>query len=128
MTWTPTQAFRDARLVGGIASWLDADPVNPAYAVIFDSANVALVTIVFARPAGALVAHELVVSQAAAGGDQILVSGSADHFWLYNGAGVAGGAGDVTDAAGTGAMKITGSNGTMLFAGARAIVSSLKFT
>lgn len=126
MSFTPTQAFKDARLVGGIAALLDADPVNPAYANLFDGSGVALVTMVFARPAVTFIDHALVFAQGNVPGDMILVQGNAAAFDLYNGAGTLLGSGDVSDVAGAGALKISGTTGTLLYAGARAILAELK--
>jgi len=124
MSFTQTIEASDAMLQG-FAGLLDAD-ANPAYAVLFDGAAVALVTVVFARPAATLVAHELRFAQAQAGGDMILVQGNAASFKLYNGAGVLLLSGDVSDMAGAGALKISGTTGTLLYEGARAILGELK--
>ena len=126
MSFTPTQAFKDARLVGGIAALIDADPVNPAYANLFDGSGIALVTMVFAAPAVTFIDHALVFAQENGAGDMILVQGNAAAFDLYNGAGTLLGTGDVSDAAGSGALKISGTTGTLLYAGARAILAELK--
>jgi hypothetical protein len=124
MTFAQTVEVDDAMLLG-IAALLDAHP-NPAYAVLFDSADVALVTMVFAKPAASLVAHELVFAQGQAGGDMILVQGSAAKFELRNGAGVLLGSGDVSDMNGAGTLKVGGTTGTLLYEGARAILGELK--
>lgn len=126
MSFTPTQPFKDARLVGGIAALIDADPVNPAYAVLFDGAAVALVTLVFTRPAVNFTDHALVFAQESSAGDMILTQGNAAAFDLYNGAGTLLGSGDVSDVTGAGALKISGTTGTLLYAGARAILAELK--
>lgn len=126
MSFVASQAFKDARLVGGIAALLD-DGTPPAYALLADSTGTVLVTLVFTKPAAVMVAHELVFAQAQVGGDQILVQGNAAQFELFNGAGVSLGTGDVTDMAGAGALKISGTAGTLLYAGARAILGSFKF-
>ena len=125
MTFTATQALNDAMLVGGIDAALDDDPTNHAYAILFDGAAVALVTLLFEKPAVALVAHALVFSQDQLGGDLILTQGNAASFELYSGAGVLLGTGDVSDMAGSGALKVSGTTGTLLYAGARAILGSL---
>jgi len=127
MSFTPSQVLSDAMLVGGIDNALDDHPTNHAYANIFDGSAVALVTMVFAKPAAALVAHELVFAQANTSGDFIPTQGNAAAFELYSGAGVLLGSGDVTDMAGSGALKVSGTTGTLLFAGARAILGELKF-
>ena len=127
MTFTATQALNDAMLVGGVKSALDDHPTAHAYAVIFDGDGVALVTIVFTKPATELVAHELVFDQGDASGDMIFTQGIAASFELFSGAAVLLGTGDVTDAAGSGALKVEGTAGTLLYAGARAILAELKF-
>ena len=127
MTFIATQSLNDAMLAGGIDGILDADPVNPAYAILEDGGGVALVTVVFARPAATLIAHALVFHQADTSGDMILVQGSAASFELYNGTGLLLGVGDVSDMAGTGALKVSGTMGMLLYEGARAILGELKF-
>jgi hypothetical protein len=123
MSFTQTQVFDDACLVGGVAALID-DSVNPAYAVLYEGAT-PLVTLVFAQPAVALVAHALAFEQADPTGDLIPVQGDADNFELYNGDAVLLGTGDVTDSAGSGALKISGTTGTRLYLGARAILDEL---
>ena len=127
MTFTATQALNDAMLFGGIDAALDDDPTNPAYALLFDAGDVTLVTLLFAKPAAALVAHALVFEQGDPTGDFILNQGSATHFELYSAAGILLGEGDVTDMVGAGALKISGTTGTLLYAGARAILGEMKF-
>lgn len=127
MTFAATQALNDAMLVSGISNWLDADPVNPAYAILYDAGAVALVTMIFTKPAATLIAHKLVFAQAQSGGDMIGTQGSAVSFQLFNGAGELGGLGDVSDMAGAGSLKVSGTTGTLLYQGARAILGSLKF-
>lgn len=128
MIFTPSQALKDARLVGGINSALDDHVTNHAYAILYDATPVALVTMVFAKPAASMVAHELVFAQGDLTGDFITTQGSAVSFELYSGSGVLLGAGDVTDMLGTGALKVSGTTGTLLYGGARAILGLLKFT
>lgn len=120
MSFTQTQAFDDACLVGGVLAALDAG-ANPAYAIIYQGTT-ELVTLVFTKPAAVLVNHRLEFDQADASGDLIHTQGDADNFKLFSGENVLFGTGDVTDAAGTGAMKITGTTGTRFYAGARAIL------
>jgi hypothetical protein len=128
MTFTASQVLKDARLVGGLAAALDDDPAGHACAVLFDSGAVALVTMVFAKPAASLVAHELVFAQGDPSGDFILAQGNAAAFELYSGAGLLLGSGDVSDLAGSGALKVSGTTGTLLYAGARAVLGVMKFT
>lgn len=123
MSFTQTQVFDDACLVGGVAALID-DSASPAYAILYEGAT-PLVTMVFAQPAVTLVAHALVFEQGDPAGDLIPVQGDADNFELYNGADVLLGTGDVTDSAGSGALKISGTTGTRLYAGARAILDEL---
>ena len=126
MSFTGTQALNDAMLVGGVAAVLDDHPTGHAYAVLYDAASVALATVVFAKPAVSLVEHELVFAQNQAGGDLINVEGGAAAFELYSGSGVLLGSGTVTDMAGAGPLKIQGTAGTLLYAGARALLGELK--
>lgn len=122
MSFIHTGDANDAMLLG-FASLIDADD-DPAYAILFEGAT-ALVTITFAQPATAMVSHQLVFQQEDPAGDMIGTQGSADNFTLHNGAGTLIGSGDVTDMAGSGALKVSGTTGTLLYAGARAILGSL---
>lgn len=124
MSFVQTIDTSDAMLQG-VTALLDAH-ADPAYAVLFDGGGIALVTMVFAKPAAQLVEHELVFAQAQAGGDLILVQGNAATFELRNGAGVLVVSGDVSDMAGEGALKVSGTTGTLLYEGARAILGELK--
>jgi len=127
MSFTPSQDLLDAMLVGGIDGILDAHPTINAYAIVYSASDTALVTIDFARPAATLVAHQLLFAQNEAGGDQIFAQGNGAYFKLFNGGGTYLGQGDVSDLAGTGAMKISGTTGTLLYAGARAILGTFAF-
>ncbi len=126
MTFTATTELDDAMLQG-IADRLDAHPTNHAYAVLMDAAAVPLVTMVFARPAASIIDHTLRFAQNDLTGDFIETQGSAASFQLFNGEGALMGSGDVSDMAGNGALKVSGTTGTVLFAGARAILGQLKF-
>jgi hypothetical protein len=123
-TWTQTSATDEAMLAGVLAL-LDND-ADPAYATLFDSADNALVSLVFAQPAGALVAGELVLQQEDSSGDLINNSGSATYFKLYAGDNTEIGTGSVSDTTGDGIMKLAGTSGTLLLAGGRAILGSFK--
>lgn len=125
MAFTLSQAASDAMLIGGVDSFINAG-TTAAYAKIF-AGNTLLVTMVFAKPATAFANHELTFAQGNAGGDQISVTGVADSFTLYNGLDQIVGAGDVSAVGGTGALKISGTSGTTMYAGARAILGELKF-
>jgi len=126
MSFTATTDLNDAML-SGISALMDAHPTVHAYANIFDGAAVLLTTLVFTKPAATMVAHELVFDQEDSGGDFIVTQGNAATFKLYNGANVLLGEGDVTDMAGAGALKVSGTTGTLLYAGARAVLGELKF-
>ncbi len=118
-------------MLSGFAALVNAD-ADPAYALIFDTvrpstpgdpvADTPLVTMLFAVPACVLVGHVLEFAQGDPSGDQILVPGNASWARLYNGNGVWLGDGDVTDSLGVGPLKISGTTGTLLYAGARAIL------
>lgn len=126
--------LNDAMLSGGADTLINAS-TDPAYALIFDTTrpvtpggpvvDTPLVTLLFAMPACSLVAHQLVFFQGEPTGDQILVQGNATWARLFNGDGVWLGDCDVTDALGAGPLKISGTTGTLLYAGARAILDEL---
>ena len=96
---------------GTVRGAFGADPGTPP-----------LVAITLKKPCGTIIDHALVLQQAAAGGDLITVQGSAVWARWVNGAGAIVGEGDVSDAAGTGVFKISGTSVTLLYAGARAIL------
>ena len=126
---TLSTAHNDARLAATLAF---ADTGTAASQILFyatvrgafgaDPGVPPLVTMTLKKPCGTLVDHALVLQQAAAGGDLIAVQGSALWARWLNGAGAIVGEGDVSDAAGNGAFKISGTSGTLLYAGARAIL------
>ena len=117
---------KDAMLVGGLQALLDAGP-NQAHAIIYQG-SLALVTMVFNDPATYLQDHELWFGQMNPAGDLITAQGDADTFELYNAGGLLIGHGDVSDAAGSGTLKISGTSGTRLYAGASAILDELKIS
>ena len=123
MSFTQTPATT-AAMLAGVLALLDND-TDPAYAVLFDAASNPLVTVIFDQPAGAIVAGQLVFAQGDPAGDLIAASGTAVSFTLHAGDGTNMGAGDVTDAAGTGAMKLEGSTGTTIYAGGRLVINEL---
>lgn len=87
-----------------------------------------LVAMVLKKPCGTIVNHAIVLEQALAVGDLITVQGSALWARWVNGAGVVVGEGAASDAAGTGVFKISGTTGTLLYAGARAILGVTEVT
>lgn len=123
MIFNQTQAFDDACLVGGVLAAFDAG-TDAAYAIIYEGTT-ELATMVFTKPCATLVAHALDFEQADPAGDMIHTQGDADNFKIFTGDNVLMGSGDVTDAAGTGTMKISGTTGTRLYAGARVILDQM---
>lgn len=123
MSFTQTAATTGAMLAGVLAL-LDND-TTPAYAVLFDAGGNPLATIVFAQPAGALVAGQIVFAQGDPAGDLIAYSGTAESFTLYAGDGTAMGTGDVSDSTGSAALKLAGSSGTAIYAGGRLVLNTL---
>lgn len=93
-----------------------------------DPGGPALVQCVLTKPAGAVVAHAIVLSQAAPGGDFIQHTGDAGWARWVNGNGVIVAEGDVSDDAGSGAFKIAGTAGTKLYAGGRFFLSTSALT
>lgn len=126
MTLAISPDHNDARLAA-TAAFADSGALSSRIR-LYDAANVLLVTIVLAEPCGAVAGHKLVLQQAAPGGDLIAVQGSAVKGVWINGAGAMVAEGTVTDAAGDGDFKVSGTTGTMLYAGARAILGPTELT
>lgn len=91
---------------------------------LYDAADQLLATMVLTKPCGSIVDDKLVLTQAAPTGDQIVQQGSAVRGVWVNGAGVTVAEGTVTDEAGEGPFKVSGTTGTMLYAGAFAILGT----
>lgn len=81
-----------------------------------------LVEMVLSDPCGVIVSNTLVLTQADVTGDLITVQGSALWGRWLSGNGSIVMDGDCTDEAGTGFFKLSGTSGTLLYAGARAIL------
>lgn len=138
MIWIPSQDFKDARLVGGLQAFLNAGTADKPRLNIYDGA----MPVGGAAPAGTLLVsvrlssiefdgdlHALVVEQFdPAEGDIIGATGSASVGRLLNPAGTWVGDGDVTEAAGTGMFKLTGTVGTTLLLGGKAFITAGAFT
>ena len=148
MNFTLSLDANDARLAG-LAAWLDSGPDN-AFIYLFandqpvvpgDSAGGSPVAqITLAKPCGSVIAHELVFEQLDAGADQIVTQGGVKWARLYTAAGVWAADGDASDmdgnvtepdgsltpVVGGGAFKISGTTGTLFYAGALAILGELK--
>jgi hypothetical protein len=132
MTTYVSQAFIDARLVGGIQALLDAGD-DPAWLEIYDGVQpeggapggTPLVLILLAKPT-AFAAHQLQLQAADPTGGLITTQGNATWARLRNGLGDWIMDGDVTPAEGAGPFKVTGTQPgtTLLFLGARAILGT----
>lgn len=139
MTLAVSQAFRDALLVGGLEAFLnsfgdeDAEravieffgTVQPGPGVVTGDAP--LVTVVLAAPCTNFLDGFLYLVQQEAAGDLILAQGelvwgrlrTANGTWAADGsASVAGGSGD---------FQVSGTDGVLLYEGARAILGVTKF-
>lgn len=81
-----------------------------------------LVHIVLTSSVGEIVDHKLELHQAATSGDLIASSGEATWARWLNGAGALVAYGAVTDAAGDGPFKLSGSTGTNMYAGGNAVL------
>ena len=126
MTLAISIAHNNARLQA-TADYADAGALNSRIR-LYDVADVLLVTLTLAKPCGAIVANKLVLEQADPTGDMIPVQGSATKGVWINGANEVVGEGTVTDEAGDGDFKISGTTGTLLYAGARAILGTTQLT
>ena len=87
-----------------------------------DPLAIPLVEIVLAKPCGEINAGVLTLVQAEAGGDLIAQTGTALWARWVNGDEILIADGRVSDAAGDGDFKVSGTAGTLLYAGARALL------
>ena len=87
-----------------------------------DALAAPLVEITLAKPCGVIDAGALTLIQADAGGDLIAETGTALWARWVNGDEMLIADGSVSDAAGDGDFKVSGTTGTMLYAGARALL------
>ncbi len=83
-----------------------------------------LVEITLAKPCGSIDAGVLTLVQADVGGDLIAETGTALWARWVNGDEMHVADGSVSDAAGDGDFKVTGTAGTILYAGARALLGN----
>ena len=81
-----------------------------------------MVEITLAKPCGTVNAGVLTLVQADAGGDLILDTGTALWARWVNGDEMHVADGSVSDASGDGDFKVSGAAGTLLYAGARALM------
>lgn len=127
-------ALRAAMLVGGVQARLDAGSAA-CYVQLFggarpgspggSTAEDVLASVVFSQPATELVGDQLVFSPASDSGALVLVTGSATWARLFDGDDIWLGDCDVTDSAGAGPLRVSGTTGTMLYAGARVLLDEL---
>lgn len=95
--------------------------------VLYDAAEQLLVTLTLTKPCGSIeVDGPLLLTQAVAGGDLILLSGQAVKAVWITCDGKLIGQGFVTDEAGDGHFKLLGSTGTQLYAGGKAILGETR--
>ena len=87
-------------------------------------AETPVLEIVLAVPCGEVVDHVLVLEQASSTGDLIMATATVVWARWVNGDGVLVADGTVTDSAGDGDFKLAGTDGTTLYAGARAILGA----
>lgn len=113
-----TLAFADAGVLASRIVFYSTP--RPTFGALVSSAP--LVTVVLTKPCGSIVNNALRLTQASPSGDLIIAQGSALWARWLNGAGDIVGEGDVSDQVGDGVFKISGTTGTLLYAGARAIL------
>ena len=131
MTLAISAAHNAARLQGTLG-FADAGAQNARirlYATVRpvtggDAIAAPLVEITLAKPCGAIDAGVLTLVQAEAGGDLIAQTGTALWARWVNGDEILIADGSVSDAAGDGDFKVSGTTGTMLYAGARALLGT----
>lgn len=99
-----------------------------AYIAVYDAAENLLVTILMAKPCGAVTAGVLQLHQQLPGGDLIVASGIATHAAWFAGNGTLVARGSVSDEAGLGPFILGGTAGTQLYAGGRAILGVTEIT
>jgi hypothetical protein len=87
-----------------------------------------LVEIGLAKPCGVINASVLTLKQSEPSGDLILATGTALWARWINGRDEVVADGSVSDAAGTGDFKLSGTSGTVLYAGARALLGTCSLT
>ena len=128
MTMGISAQHNDARLVGTIAFASAGSKIqfftqeHPTLGG--NPAEVPLVEIVLANPCGVVTAHTLVLQQLSSAGDLIVSTGSAMWARWVTGDGVLVADGTVSDAAGNGDFRISGTSGTTLYAGGRALLGA----
>lgn len=117
---TISTAHNNVRLAASL-EYADTGSAN-SRVHFYDASDTLLVTMVLSKPCGSIVSNKLVLQQDEAGGDQITTEGDAHHAVWINGDGDTVGTGLVTDEAGDGPFKVSGTTGTHLYAGAYALL------
>lgn len=92
------------------------------------ASSVTLAVLVLASPCGEIVGNKLVLAQADPEGDLIAANGSAVSALWYSYDDVLLASGAVTDEAGAGPFKLSGTTGTLMLAGGRAILGLTELT
>jgi hypothetical protein len=95
---------------------------------LYDASDVVLVTMTLTKACGTVVDDKLVLQQLDPSGDLIAVTGEAVTGVWISGTGAVVAEGTVSDEAGSGDFKVAGTTGTMLYAGARAILGVTELT
>lgn len=123
---TITAAHNNYRLQGTI-SYADLGVANSRIR-FYDASDNLLVTMVLTKPCGTIVSDKLVLTQASLSGDQITTQGTAVRAEWINGNGDLVGTGLVTFDGDTDPVtsqypfKVAGTTGTLLYAGAYALL------
>jgi len=131
MTFALSAAHNDARLEGtrtfadtGVQNsrihlYASAQPATGAA-----PGGVPLVTLVLAKPCGTVTGGVLTLAQADLSGELVMATGSALWARWVNGSDDLVADCTVSDSAGAGDIKLSGTTGTLLYAGARALLGS----
>lgn len=115
-----TRAFADTGVQNSrIHLYATTQPATGA-----DPGGTPLVTLLLTKPCGTVAAGALTLEQADVGGDLIMATGSALWARWVNGNDDLVADCTVSDSAGAGDIKLSGTTGTLLYAGARALLGS----
>jgi len=131
MTFAISAAHNESRLAG-TRNFADTGVQNSRImlyatsqpALGADPGGAPLVTLLLAKPCGTVTGNALTLVQADLGGDLIMDTGSVVWARWVNGDDALVADGTVSDSAGTGDIKLAGTTGTLLYAGARALLGS----
>lgn len=131
MTFAISTAHNAARL-DGTRAFADTGVQNSRihlYATVqpatgADPGGAPLVTLLLAKPCGTVTGGALALEQADPAGDMIMSTGTVVWARWVNGNDALVADGTVSDSAGTGDIKLNGTTGTLLYAGAYALLGS----